>query len=252
MVVYFSATGNSRFAAQTLAHALGDELCDLTPLLRSGERSELCSEKPWVFVAPIYAWRLPRIVERFLKNTRLIGSRKAYFVLTCGSDVGGAGKHLESLCAELSLDYHGLLEVVMGENYIAMFRAPDAEETKKLAAAAREKLLRASEHIRASEPFPEQRSGALGGLKSGLVNRVFYRFFIKSAGFCATEKCIGCGKCAALCPLSNIRLEGGRPVWGKDCTHCMACICHCPTEAIEYGKKTQGKRRYRFPEEFLS
>nr|WP_264291386.1 MULTISPECIES: hypothetical protein [unclassified Dorea] len=28
------------------------------------------------------------------------------------------------------------------------------------------------------------------------------------------------------------------------CTHCMACICYCPAEAIEYGKKSVGKPRY--------
>ncbi len=251
MVVYFSGTGNSRFAAKILADALGDELLDAGTLIKSGASGELCSERPWVFVAPTYAWRMPRVFEQILRKTRLVGSRKAYFVLTCGSDVGGAGKYIDALCAELSLDCHGLLEVVMGENYIAMFRASDAEETKKLAASAKETLLRAAEHIRTSEPLPERRIRALDGLKSGLVNTVFYRFFIKSDGFHATEKCISCGKCAALCPLSNIRFESGRPIWGKGCTHCMACICYCPTEAIEYGKKTRGKRRYRFPEELL-
>ena len=35
-------------------------------------------------------------------------------------------------------------------------------------------------------------------------------------------------------------------VWGKNCTHCMACICYCPKEAIEYGKKSKGKPRYHF------
>ena len=49
-----------------------------------------------------------------------------------------------------------------------------------------------------------------------------------------------------LCPLNNIHLESGRPVWGKNCTHCMACICYCPKEAIEYGKKSKGKPRYHF------
>ena len=48
------------------------------------------------------------------------------------------------------------------------------------------------------------------------------------------------------CPLNNIRLENGKPVWGKNCTHCMACICYCPKEAIEYGKKSKGKPRYHF------
>jgi len=46
--------------------------------------------------------------------------------------------------------------------------------------------------------------------------------------------------------LNNIHLENGKPVWGKNCTHCMACICYCPKEAIEYGKKSKGKPRYHF------
>ena len=50
----------------------------------------------------------------------------------------------------------------------------------------------------------------------------------------------------SLRPLNNIRLENGKPVWGKHCTHCMACICYCPKEAIEYGKKSKGKPRYHF------
>lgn len=74
----------------------------------------------------------------------------------------------------------------------------------------------------------------------------FYRFFVKADAFRATDACIGCGKCVELCPLNNIRLENGKPVWGKNCTHCMACICHCPKEAIEYGKKSKGKPRYHF------
>ena len=58
------------------------------------------------------------------------------------------------------------------------------------------------------------------------------------------SRCIGCGKCAVLCPTKSIRIEGGRPVWGDGCTHCMACICRCPKQAIEYGRHTMGLRRY--------
>ena len=59
-----------------------------------------------------------------------------------------------------------------------------------------------------------------------------------------TSQCTGCGKCVERCPLNNIKLSNKKPVWGKNCTHCMACIAGCPNEAIEYGKKTQGKPRY--------
>jgi len=49
------------------------------------------------------------------------------------------------------------------------------------------------------------------------------------------------------CPLNNIHLKENKPVWDKECTHCMACICKCPTEAIEYGKNSVGKVRYQCP-----
>ena len=58
------------------------------------------------------------------------------------------------------------------------------------------------------------------------------------------NKCVGCGKCAQLCPLNNIHLENGKPMWGDTCTHCMACISACPTQAIEYKKISVGKPRY--------
>ena len=62
------------------------------------------------------------------------------------------------------------------------------------------------------------------------------------------DKCRGCGKCAEICPLGNISMNEGKVVWNGNCTHCMACICRCPAEAIEYGKKSPGKYRYVCPE----
>ncbi len=41
-------------------------------------------------------------------------------------------------------------------------------------------------------------------------------------------------------------IQNGKPVWGGNCAHCMACICRCGAEAIEYGKKSLGKPRYHF------
>jgi len=69
-------------------------------------------------------------------------------------------------------------------------------------------------------------------------------FMYKTKGFHSTEKCISCGKCVKVCPLNNISLSEGKPVWSKNCTHCMACIGTCPTEAVEYGNITQTKEKY--------
>ena len=58
------------------------------------------------------------------------------------------------------------------------------------------------------------------------------------------------GKCVQVCPLNNVQLKNGKPAWGSNCTHCMACICYCPAEAIEYDKKSEEKPRYTFEKNF--
>ena len=58
----------------------------------------MTSEKPWVIVAPTYAWQLPHIVRDWLYETKLEGNKKIYFVLTCGESIANAGAYAEKLC----------------------------------------------------------------------------------------------------------------------------------------------------------
>jgi Fe-S-cluster-containing hydrogenase component 2 len=50
-----------------------------------------------------------------------------------------------------------------------------------------------------------------------------------------------------VCPVDNIALVEGRPVWSHRCEQCMACIHLCPVEAIQAGRKTAARGRYRHP-----
>lgn len=70
-----------------------------------------------------------------------------------------------------------------------------------------------------------------------IVNPIFYATCVHDRAFTVDDSCIGCGKCATLCPMNNIELQGGKPRWNGHCTHCMACISYCPKAAIAYGKK---------------
>ena len=100
--------------------------------------------------------------------------------------------------------------------------------------------------LQAGEPFDAPRGNLADRFLSGPVNPFFYTAIVKDKAFTASAACNGCGQCVKRCPLNNITLPDGKPVWGGRCTHCMACICYCPTEAIEYGKKSAGKPRYHF------
>jgi len=244
MIVYFSGTGNSRYCARFLARELDDDLLDAGHYMKNQIAADLIGGKPWVFVCPTYAWQLPRIFQRFIRSGSFSGCADAYFVMTCGEDIGNAGSYIEALCQEKNLKFKGVLPVVMPENYIAMFDVPDAAEAAEIIAQARPVLKAAATLIRQNSDFDEVPVDLKGKAKSGKINEVFYKKFVKAKGFYTTDRCTACGLCEEVCVLRNIRLENGRPVWGENCTHCMACICGCPAEAIEYGKKSIGKPRY--------
>ena len=246
MIVYFSGTGNSRYAAERLAEALGEPLCSLNERIRAHDISPLETGENLIVVTPTYAWQIPHIVRGHLRRTELRGAKRAWFVMTCGDDTGSADVYNRRLCAEKRLHAMGTLPLVMPENYIAMFNAPDTETARQIVARAEPDINRAADTIRAGLAFSAVPGGLRGRMLSGPVNAVFYRHSVRADAFAAGDACTGCGKCAALCPLNNIALQNGKPVWGKDCTHCMACICYCPTETIEYGKKSLGKPRYHF------
>ena len=209
MIVYFTGTGNSRYCAQLLAEKLGDECIDAFHFIRDGIAAELISEKPWVFVAPTYGWRLPRVFMDFIRGGSFAGSKDAWFVMTCGGDIGNAAAKNRALCQEKGLRCRGTLEVVMPENYIALFDAPEQEEAGRIIAAARTVLERGAACVREGRDFPEKKAGLGGRLKSGVVNTVFYRFVIKARPFTAAEGCTGCGKCERACPLGNILIVLG-------------------------------------------
>ncbi len=250
MIVYFSGTGNSRWCAELLAKELQDTCIDSFHFIKDGIAAELISDKPWVFVCPTYSWRIPRVFEQFLRAANFDGEKDAYFVMTCGSEVGNAGAYNAALCTDLSLAYRGTWQQPMPENYIAMFDLPKDEAIRSMVSAARPAMASAAGHISRGEDFPDLKVTAIDKRKSDIVNKGFYKYYVSAKKFRTTDDCVACGKCAELCPLNNISLTDGRPVWSNTCTHCMACISFCPAEAIEYGKISLGKKRYHGPQEW--
>ena len=247
MILYFTGTGNSKYAAERLAELLDDELISINDKIRAKDKSALTSEKPWVIVVPTYAWQIPKIVEEWIAETELKGSKKVYLVMTCGESTGAAEMMTGILFDYLDMDFCGCEKIVMPDNYFIMFEPPTQEKIKSLLREAETRFEPIAERIRSGEKFDRKKISLLDKIYSIPVNALFYKISVKAKPFYATEKCVSCGHCEKVCPLNNIKLTDGKPVWGKECTHCMACICTCPKEAIEYGKKTQGKVRYRFP-----
>lgn len=142
------------------------------------------------------------------------------------------------------MNYCGCAEITMPENYIALFSTPTEEEALQIIEQAECVIERTALCIKNKEKLSQSEISFKDKMNSGIINNLFYPVFVHAKKFYATDDCISCGKCVNVCPLNNVRIENGKPVWGDHCTHCMACICRCPKEAIEYGKHSHGLNRY--------
>ena len=167
--------------------------------------------------------------------------------MTCGGSIGNAEKYLKKLCSSKNMDFSGCFPLLMPENYIAMFSTPGREEALETIRLAETHIDNAARLIKGGKKFPQSHLTVKDKINSSIVNDIFYPVFVHAKKFYAADSCISCGKCADICPLGNIHMDNGKPVWGKDCTHCMACICRCPKEAIEYGRHSMGLPRYICP-----
>lgn len=247
MVLYFSGTGNSRYAAKKIAEISADEVISINQRLRSKDYHTVFSEKPLVFVGPVYAGRLPRVMDDYIKKTTFAGTNRVYFIGTCAQTPWVTVEYVEKLCKEKNFTLLGFNSIVMPQGYVAGGGTQPKEVNDKILKEAEPEILRIAETIREQQLLPKEQPGK--AVMSKVLNPIMYSMMISAKGFTATDQCTGCGKCEARCPLNNVKLVNGKPVWGKDCTHCMACIAGCPARAIEYGKKTQGKPRYYLGDE---
>ena len=169
MILYYSATGNSEFCARRLAERCGDKAIDVFNYIRDGIAGEFVSDRPWVFVSPTHGWRLPALFAGFIGSARFAGSSEAYFVMTCGTDIGSAPRYNRALCSSKGLMYRGTLEVVMPENYVAMFYVPGESEAADIVRAAVPVLDAASVDIINGRDLAEPRRTPADALKSGVV-----------------------------------------------------------------------------------
>ena len=147
MIFYFSGTGNSQLAAKQIAKAVGDKIVSINSLLKEGKEGCFHSERPLVFVAPTYAWRLPRVVTHWISQTRFTGNQNAYFILTCGGDCGNAAAYAHRLCEKKGFAFSGLASVVMPENYLGRTHKKRRTVFRKTRFLCRQAVKRAGERL---------------------------------------------------------------------------------------------------------
>ena len=243
MIFYFTGTGNSLYAAQKLADG-GEEIVSIVEALRSKTfHYTLKDNEPLGFVFPVYFYTVSDPVLELVRNLSVENAGFVYAVIPCGASIGAAGGFLKSELKKRGLELQRLDALVVPDGALIFYDIDSPEKMEKQLEAATKELASIKQAVDRREGNRITGSPALG--KFGLAA---YHACMSTKPFHADEKCVGCGKCASICPSGAIEMVGGRPAWTKSkCLKCCGCLNRCPVSAIQYGKKTASRGRYVNP-----
>jgi ferredoxin len=255
-IYYFSGTGNSLVIARNLAEKLDGKLTPIVPFL-SKETVESDAEVIGL-VFPIYDFKVPPIIQSFVKKFSKLDSKYVFAVATFGFMPMKAMKKFEKTMQSCGGRLSGGFIVSMPNNGI-ITESITPKRQKRIQKAWSLKLEKIIDYVINRREGKIETSNIfthliLNGLfikatpkLLGLAKEVALHGW-KSFAFAPDNNCNGCGTCMQICPMDNIKLEKGKPLWSNNCALCFACLQWCPKEAIQAGKITINKPRYHHPE----
>ena len=88
MILYFSATGNSKYVATRIAQAIGQNIVSIADCIH--ENKYTFEEETIGIISPTYDWGLPSIVREFLEKASF-QTEYLYYVATYGTTPGASG-----------------------------------------------------------------------------------------------------------------------------------------------------------------
>lgn len=252
---YFTGTGNTLAVAKALQSQLGDcKIYSIPQILKAASSDE--SPEPRVLpisgeaigiVTPIYMHNMPHIVGRFIEHIEK--ASYLFFVYTGGGDLGRGLRKTQTRLAKRGLSASAIFNVPLPSNYTP-YGYPEGDEQRRLFAEAEEAVQRIAGLVNGGSTQYDGIGTSLfaANVFPGPLYQLGYRFVSKMDGrFTADENCTHCGICERVCPVGNITLTDGEPVWHHSCEQCYACLQWCPVQAIQYGNRTRGVPRYHHP-----
>jgi len=246
-IYYFTGTGNSLAVAKDIAKEVDGELISIPYVI--GKDTIKTSAKVIIIIFPVYYWGVPLIIERFIKKIENLNNKNIYAIATHGGGPGVVINIFEKMIEGCSGKLAAGFTVNMPGNYVVRYGAFSEEKQKELFEKWGDKVKVIAEYIKDNKRGKKENSNMIVNL---LISNLIHNYSVKhmskvEKNFWVDEKCNKCGICKRICPVSNIDLNSGNPVWNSKCEQCFACLQWCPQEAIQYGKKTPMHKRYHHP-----
>lgn len=247
VIYYFSATGNSLKVAKDLADKLGDTTLIAIVKVKNLEL-DLHADNIGI-IYPVYCWGVPRMVNKFLKKLKPEQANYFFSVATYGGSAAGSLLQVKHKLKKQNIKLASGFAVNMPSNYIVMGEALVKKEQDRLFQGWDKRV---DKIINVIKNQKEQKIESGSFLTNFFLSKVLYSVAVPSLAkadksFWTSNTCNNCGICKRVCPADNIEFKDNKPIWNHKCEQCLACLQWCPNQAIQYGKKTQGRNRYTNP-----
>lgn len=248
MIIYFSATGNSKYVASRIQQP-GEEMIHIPDAVKNGIYNYTVKDGRLGIVSPTYNWTLPSIVSDFLKKMKVtfVGKPYIYYVGTYGTTTGAAAAMADRLMKDKGLSFDAMFDIKMPDTWTPIFDLYDPSHVESINRKAEKEIIKLEKQI--NKQLEGKHMGLTTPLFTGMIGKVVYDTRTrKTSNFTVEESCIGCGLCAKCCPAEAIEIKDGRPVWVKNkCVMCLGCLHRCPKFAIQHGEKTALHGQYVNP-----
>lgn len=245
LIVYFSGTGGTRLAAESFEAALKGRGCevllhslDIREFRQNRERYAGIAEQldQILLIYAVHAMDAPEPVYRWIASMpEGKGLKTAVISVSGGGEVWPNTSCRVAVIKALErkgypVTYEAMLVmpsnwITQGNDHVVMHVLNKLPET---AARISDELL-SGKTRRSRFRLSTRILMPLSRLEKGQT-AVFGR------NLEAGSACSGCGWCMESCPMGNIHLEEGRPVFGDGCIICLRCVYGCPSKAIKAKK----------------
>ncbi len=233
--IYFSGTGNSKYAAQLFCKEYDSE--SETYSIEDSEALTAATDADLIiFAYPVQFSTVPKIMRDYITDhNELWMNKKVFIIATMGLFSGDGSGLLGRLLQSCGATVIGGLHLKMPDS-IADEKAlkRPLEKNRELVKQADRKIKESVKRLKAGNPTREG-IGVLYRLAGFFGQRAYFGH--KTARYSSklkidNDKCIGCGICEKLCPMKNISIKEQKAVSSDSCTMCYRCINKCPGQAI--------------------